>query len=323
MVRKNIESARGRAPRTIQVGERTPLSTTGIHVLREIGEAFDRDDPPTVYRNGLVKPGPDPTAEIEPGHNGGHYASESEGGSARPEPGEGTRPTGDDATRGAARSEVAEALLLRAPELSHAARRDLGATIDEYRDTRIRIVAPEVVWLLTRVHPIPDLPDRPWLLTAYPLRPHDWPLAWAWWGPGDWIGPRHTNYDGRGTICSFEQSHLTWRPGHPLLNLLDLHTGWIVRHMHLKYLDRWPGKQVYHTAYERLKEQRPGELCGGWECDSLVLYEHCCRPKDLQKSAFARELEFKSLIKNPLRRPLPAAVKIFDQLRRLPTLLES
>lgn len=292
-----------------------PASALAQRLLEEIGEGLDREQYPSVYRNGLVKPGPGRPPETSPGGGTELYVSAPEGGSPRPAAGEGQGPAGHGSADGAARSSASEALLLRAPGLTPKVRHDLGAAIDEYRDTWLRIVAPETVWLLTRIRPIPGLPDEPLLLTAYPLRSRfAWPCSWAWWSPGDWIGPRHINFDGTGSICSFERTHGTWKPGDPLLRLLDLHTGWVVRHMHLRYFGRWPGPQVIHTAYERLREQLPGELCGA--CDSMRPYEVCCRPEDIARGSLGREREFKEKIKNPLRKPVPVATQMVTDLLR-------
>lgn len=104
-------------------------------------------------------------------------------------------------------------------------------------------------------------------------------ISWAWWLPAlIWIGPRHTNYHPLGSICSFEPEDRTWQRGQLLITLLDLQVLWIVRHIFLRRFGRWPGRQVFHTSWERVLEQRPGELCGG--CDSNHRYEECCHVID-------------------------------------------
>ncbi len=133
--------------------------------------------------------------------------------------------------------------------------------------------------------------------------------SWAWWGPGlIWIGPRHTNYPD-GSICSFEPKDLdAWQRGKSLRDLLDIHAVWIVRHLFLRYFGHWPGDQVFHTAYERLKEHRPGELCGG--CRSGLRYEDCCRILDYRLDPVERVISFMRQFGNLDRNP-PKAVSEF------------
>jgi hypothetical protein len=39
------------------------------------------------------------------------------------------------------------------------------------------------------------------------------------------------------------------------VELLDLQIVWIARHLYLRRFGRWPGRQVLHTAFERLREE--------------------------------------------------------------------
>ncbi len=164
----------------------------------------------------------------------------------------------------------------------------LGLTGDEasilegvaraYPQVHVR-TTPDLIWLIFLIMPIEGLEDSALLVSACPRHYVSNLISWAWWWPLlTWIGPRHTNYSLPGSICSFEPDDQTWEPGESLVTLLDLQVVWIVRHMFMRRFGRWPGRQVLHNSWERLTEQRPGELCGG--CRSGRRYEECCEPAD-------------------------------------------
>jgi hypothetical protein len=125
--------------------------------------------------------------------------------------------------------------------------------------------------------------------------------SWAWWTTGIWVGPRHTNYPD-GSICSFEESDGTWNTRDSLVPLLDLHSVWLVRHLHLRHFGRWPGRQVLHTAYERVAENGACEFCG---CDSGELYAACCQQRDLAIPPHIRYRKFIRHFRTRERRPPP------------------
>lgn len=175
----------------------------------------------------------------------------------------------------------------------------------------LRVASP-FVWLLIEVHPLPALPDRALLLVYYPLSRTDWPRAWAWWHTGVWIGPRHSNFPD-GSICSHAKADGVWRPGDPLLGLLDLYSVWVLRHLHLRYVGRWPGHQDVRIAYERVLQLQPDELCG---CDSEKRYSQCHQAKDEAREPYELYLEFVRTLglTSYDRRPPPNA---YRELRRL------
>jgi hypothetical protein len=170
----------------------------------------------------------------------------------------------------------------------------------EYKQFRLRIAAAGA-WVTGRIQPIPFLQDGATVVLFYPFDQGLIVRAWAWWDCGVWIGPRHTNY-GDGSICAFEPSDTVgvWRPGDPLLRLLDFISCWIARQIYFLHNGRWPGPQSLHTAFERVNEHRPGELCG---CGAAAPYENCHQPADLLLSPKARLLEFKRACPNPSRSP--------------------
>lgn len=132
---------------------------------------------------------------------------------------------------------------------------------------------------------------------------HRIPSAWGWWDDGIWIGSRHTNFPD-GSICAFEVRDLTWHPGKPLEELVDLWSLWVVRQMHLAEFGFWPGAQALHTPHERLTEHRPNELCG---CGTGRLYHSCCRESDIAVPYLDRLLQFTKAYRGGRRQP-PAEV---------------
>ena len=114
------------------------------------------------------------------------------------------------------------------------------------------------------------------------------PMAWAFWGDGSWIGPRHTNFKD-GSICCMHIPDNTWAVGEPLVDLLDLFTLWAVRHLYVRLFGRWPGRQVAILRHERLTEISDDELCG---CGSAIPYGACCKKDDLKRNKMYVAIEF-------------------------------
>lgn len=281
-------------------GDSDTASSAGRDVLRKIGDDLDRDIYPVVHTNGMVLP--DSSRLSNPSGKEIRHAYHTETGTARSQARQ-----GEGSSAGSASAEGPEARLLGLPGLTEDLAQRLGWALAANPTTRVR-VAPPVVWLLTRNHPIHGLPDEALILTCLPLDPDggvdkaNRPFSsWAWWDMGIWIGPRHTNF-GDGSICSFEPSHRTWCPGDSILTLLDLHAVWVARQLHLRHFGRWPGRQVLHTAHERLLDQRPGELCG---CGTLRPYAECHQPEDRGRAMYERLSEFRKLFPNP-RRGIPS-----------------
>jgi hypothetical protein len=255
-----------------------------ISVLRRIGIELHAGNPPRAYERGRLHSGSgSPVAPTEPAE-GGHHAHTSWKG-ARPETGSRQGAARRRATAHPARTGNPRPSVLRELTAQHVERReDLAGAMREYKQLRLSF-APAwpfdpALWLSGWVEPIAGLDDA-FLLIRYPSMAPSWPVsAWAWWRNGIRIGPRHTNY-GDGSICSYEPGDTagaSWARGMPLLRLLDFHSLWIARHLHLAMFRWWPGKQVLHTPHERLAEQQALELCGG--CASGRQYDGCCRPKD-------------------------------------------
>lgn len=118
--------------------------------------------------------------------------------------------------------------------------------------------------------------------------------SWAFWvselSRAVPIGPRHTYFDG--AICAFSPNDGAWSFGAPLVSLLDLHTLWAFRHLHLERLGRWPGPQIAFDYFERIVECRPGELCG---CqDPKGRYEDCCLAADAERDPIAALMTYRA-----------------------------
>lgn len=145
------------------------------------------------------------------------------------------------------------------------------------------------MWLLCQSALLPNALHSAVFLCGIPFDPRKRVRSWGFWNGSSWIGPRHTNMPD-GSICAFEPTDETWLPGDSIIKLLDIYTLWAVRHLHLQILNRWPGAQVAHHAYERLTELKEDELCG---CGTLTKkYGECCGPKDLKRDRVADALRF-------------------------------
>ena len=145
----------------------------------------------------------------------------------------------------------------------------------------------EGVWLLVKSRIISGLTREAIFCVALPYLSGIGPRAWGFWEEDHhrwWIGPRHSNFHD-GSICAFSLDDRAWSEGGDLRTLLDLYSVWALRHLHLEYLGRWPGKQysLFHgdpraQAFYRLQECKADELCG---CGSETRrYAECCKPLD-------------------------------------------
>jgi hypothetical protein len=266
----------------------------GLDLLQAVGDGLDRNCQPFVYDGGEVQPGASspnsmPGKELEDG------GQTTRGSSTRSRQRASGRPWSSD--RPATEASSASPVLSSGSEVERGLE-EIAGVAEAYPQVKFRST-PGINWSLISIKPIVNLPERSLLVTACPDDRQRRVVSWAWWHPGVWIGPRHTNYPD-GSICSFEEADETWKRGRSLVTLLDLTVVWVVRQMFLRRFGRWPGRQSLHTSYERLREQRPGELCG---CDTGLSYTACCREKDLQVSSTRQALEFRARFGvEPIRR---------------------
>lgn len=258
----------------------------GRKLLRVIGEQLDADGDLRTYTGGVVVPDRVSSSNNSPRRSKGGEDDEPEGQAGQSE----IRPQRGAPERGARRrggTKDAQAPLVSEPGLTPEAQVDLREAADAYPQMRVG-TASGAAWLQIWVQPVPGLENSAYLLIQYPFDENYPVRAWGWWDSGIWIGPRHTNYP-HGDICAYEPKDLTWTRSEPLVDLLDLYMGWIVRHLHLREFERWPGRQVLHTAYERLHEQEPGELCG---CGEMSRYKECHQREDERMGPTKRYLKY-------------------------------
>lgn len=261
-------------------------SGRGLADLRRIGEDLDRDRYPDIWDGGLVSPGgfavsPFPPGELKDAAD--ETRREPERGSAT---GSWQRAAGWQGAAGGSGAKTTSA-----PSV-------LGNGLDERYEQQISEVElaypglwvlrqPGGLWLSHSARLVPGISTWARFVTAVPYD-GSLPKSWAFWNNGQWIGPRHTNFPD-GSICAYDVADLTWRAGGPLVDLLDLFTLWSTRHLHLRHLGRWPGRQVAHHVCERLTEVNNSELCG---CGSSKRYEQCCKTRDSSIDLVAAAVSF-------------------------------
>ncbi len=244
----------------------------GDELLKRIGDDLDRKIYPDVYRGGRVEPG-----ASNPSSSSGIGNKKNDPRKRQAASSDGRGFQGAQARQGSGRQAAPSTASPVLGELDRDAKELEGVT-EAYPQMKAR-ATPSGFWLTGIVKPIRGLSSSATLCVFVPTSRHQLVKAWAWWDSGLLIGPRHTNF-GDASICSFEPRDRTWTRAHGLVRLLDLHVTWIVRHLHLHRLGRWPGDQALHTAFERIHENQDEELCG---CSSPErhIYRDCCKSKDL------------------------------------------
>lgn len=171
---------------------------------------------------------------------------------------------------------------------------------------------PGGTWLEIGSQVFPGLDRRAYFLLYLHKDSRKWPVSWAFWdkdGRREWIGPRHTNADG--SVCCYHRPDESWRIGASLVPLLDLHTQWAARSLHLEIFGWWPGPQIATFPYERLTEFDDREECG---CEfPLGTYPECCKSKDLSVNFILAARDFRGKFGD---RTVPPAVNDFANRRR-------
>lgn len=283
-----------------------PLTTRkvfGSPLLERIGKALDNDLGCVVYSHGYVWPVERPlTSTLDPAYQKEVIAYEAqratrpERPAARPRSGA----AGRDSPEGTA-TPGSRTPFLR--QLKHVEAGASRATVTEvlraYPQFRVRSTA-RGIWMTGTIQPVQDLDARAILTMVVPISDQGTVYGWAWWEDGIWIGPRHTNWSD-GSICAFEPKDNSWIWEMGLVALVDMYVVWITRHLHLAAYGRWPGRQVLHTAYERLTEHGSNEFCG---CGSDLHYEECCRASDIERGLIAVLMERPEKLRGAARRPI-------------------
>lgn len=256
-------------------------------MLREIGQQLDQNIFPFVENGGIVMPSESAIPPLIMGEDTNYGKAARQNG---PETRPWTRSSSWKRQTSTHRSTIAIT-----PVFSSGLHKQYLAELDAlnvaYPGTQVW-KQEKGMWLLSHSALLRDTQQSAAFLCAIPFFPMVRVRSWGFWNGKSWIGPRHTNLPD-GSICAFEPTDGTWLPGNSLVNLLDIYSLWAVRHMHLQKLNRWPGAQVAHYAFERLTELNEDELCG---CGSLnKSYGECCRPNDLKRDQVADAVEFISL----------------------------
>ncbi len=268
----------------------------GYKLLEAIGRDMSRDAYPEVMDGGFVQLGkarlphtPFPSKERT---NGVPFQR-------RPEAGRGHGPTagqGKTATSASEGSAGEAASFISEGQLTERGRHELERVGRAY-DTCVR-PTPDRIRISWTAGLVEGLLDPAHLVTDLSLTDGKCLIVtWAWWDGGVRIGPRHTNYDG--SACVFEARDMSWTLGSPLVELFDMTTVWAVRHLHLRRVGTWPGRQILHTTFERLTETVSGELCG---CGGLRPYEECCEKRDRQRCPIDVAKEFHAFTGGRARR---------------------
>jgi hypothetical protein len=246
----------------------------GSAMLAAIGRSMDRDAYPEVMDGGYVRLGDTRSPLLPPPSNARTQSVRFQG---RSQAGQGQGPAAGQGKTAASAPEGSSgdaAPFFREGQLTKRGRRELEGVGRAY-ELLVRS-APNRTRVFWRAGLVEGLTDRAHFLTDLSTSDGRTTIAtWGWWDHGIRIGPRHTNYDG--SACVFEARDLSWTHSSPLLDLFDMTTVWAVRHLHLRRLGTWPGRQILHTAFERLTETMPGELCG---CGELRTYAACCEEND-------------------------------------------
>lgn len=275
----------------------------GQRLLELIGNDLDSGGTPRVADGGVVMPDSTRWGVIETELGGGVGGNAFSGAASWPERSEaGSREgsAGQGPAAGPAGPTGATAPQFGASGLE-------AATI--YRLERARRAYPQLSWRLDPpylwsylwIRPILGLPDSALLINRNVVeRPSEYPVSWAWWNWGIRIGPRHTNVGFRtgGSICAFDRTDGI--PADELIVYFDLVSLWITRQLFLSIFHRWPGRQVLHTAHERLRDQQPGELCGCL-ADTGLTYDRCCRDRDITIPHNVRVREYLQHFPYPIR----------------------
>lgn len=248
--------------------------------LRRIGDGLDARQPVGVRDEGIVVLGPQPTS-MPVQEKSNEQQQGTRGPAARPRQGSTRRQRSSDRSRSPrAGSRIVGLAGSYAGQLANVQRAYPGATL---------LPDDHGVWLLARSRILEGLGRVAIFLIALPESPAVEPRGWAFWeqdGLVDWIGPRHTNFPD-GSVCAYHPVlDKAWLPGGDLCVLLDIHSVWALRHLHLAVFDRWPGRQYAmpdelgrSDPYYRLAQFKEAELCS---CGSNRRYGQCCQPHDLK-----------------------------------------
>lgn len=286
-----------------RVSDVVPMSSPK-ETLRRIGLDLDLDRTPSVLNGGIVVPCGVAGIPVQGREqcNGKRAGSEPRQPSTPAASRAPASPGASTASRASTASEAASILSERSSPIATKVN-ELG---EAYPTTRFWF-DDDGLLIDTRSALLPASWIHARFVLAMPFDQSVAPRAWGFWDGLGWIGPRHTNFPD-GSICSYEPRDGTWTQDASWVELLDLHTLWAVRHLHLQIFGRWPGMQSVADPYERLSELGDDELCG---CDlgERRRYRDCCKANDLARSPLRAAV--KSLMLTGGERKPPEAIKRF------------
>ena len=264
-----------------------------LQALEKIGKSLDKGLTPTVHNGRIVMPGRATETFVFPGRENTNVRQETRGSAT----GSRQRPARGERTPSSTASVVCD---------THKTiyRAEANEIENAYPGARF-IWTSDGFWLFTKSRLIPGHDDSASIISYIPFSKYV-SRSWGFWSSGEWIGPRHTNFPD-GSICSFEPSDRTWCAGDSIVDLLDLHTLWIVGQLHLRHIGTWPGPQCVRHSYERITELGEDELCG---CDSeeQKTYGECCMINDLRGNRVRQAMNFILTHNGGVRQP-PASVR--------------
>ena len=292
-LRESKQCVRVNQNRTYKPSREGLLASNVLVRLEEIGIALDEDRPLRVFNNGLVvlddgfKTITDEKEKVDERHR-----------KRRPK----TRPRKRSARR--KRTSRGSRQAFTEPRIGG------NVLSEDYKNqlTRLAEAYPTLqpfsdddgIWLQAESSILSGLARKAIFLVALPYKIGLGPRAWGFWSSGNrfwWIGPRHTNFLD-GSICAFAQIDQVWSEGGDLRRLLDIYSGWTLRHLYLEVCGRWPGKQYalldadpLVQAFYRRMQCKSDELCG---CGSNSRrYAECCMPHDLRLNLVQLTTHFK------------------------------
>lgn len=285
-------------------------------ILEGIGSALDQGRPIRVLRGGVVV-ADEPHLDHERMQS--NEADRTQGSAARSR-------QGSPGWEGTARRSRSSGSLLQAGSGSLRDSFEEGLPHLQVSYPGTRIWDDEVgLWVVVPSFPVGIDGPQAALVAALPFFEVPKRRCWGYWRRDrnlKWIGPRHTNFPDA-SICAFADGATAWQPTDGLTRLFDLYSVWLLCHLHLEALHRWPGPQHSINSYYRLHEFLEGELCS---CDSGRTYFECHRPQDLLEDQQLAKVAFQKCAGGDLvDRRVPQAVRQFakSHFKNAPSLLSA
>jgi len=284
----------------MQINNSSFLSDAATYELEKIGQELDHGQYPAVRNGGIVVP----ISTVIFENMGKEMEDERRYEARRPSTGsrQGTTRRKGSAGRSTAASTTAPVIGPIGPENFDNSIEERAVAYPVVRYWR----APDAFWLVTRSHLLDGCSRSAVFVSVFSDTPIPIARSWGFWDGITWIGPRHTNFPD-GSVCSYEIRDLTWRAGGSIVTLLDMHTVWALRHLHLEVFGRWPGYQAIALTYERLLEIQDDEYCG-CDAEDHKRYINCCKSKDLGGDYLSHAIHYLTATQGGIRQP-PAAMR--------------